>query len=139
MADKPQSLTGISDIPLSGSVDNVVANLQGRVLTEPSVVLIALNRESVDVLVGVSVGATQVLPAGSAVTVQATIGVMPVLPDDMIITTAGLKGDEIIVAGTNADAAAPRELRTVIKIIPVEDMALLRAVQSLQGVDVGIT
>lgn len=138
MAEKPQSLTGISDIPLSGAIDNVIANLQGRTLTEPSVILIALNRETVDVTCGVSVGATQVLPAGSAVTVQATVGVMPVLPDDIVITTAGLAGDEIIIAGRNADAAVPRELRTIVKIIPVEDMALLRAVQAVQGVQLGV-
>ncbi len=134
MADRPVSIAAIVDIPLSGRVANVFANLGGRTLTEPSIVLVALNRETVDVLAGVSIGGTEVLPANSAVTVQATVGVMPVLPDDIIVTSAGQAGDEIIITGTNADAAAPRELRAIAKIIPVEDQAVLAAVATVQGI-----
>jgi hypothetical protein len=134
VADRPVSIAAIVDIPLSGRVANVFANLAGRVLTEPSIVLIALNRESVDVLAGVSIGGTEVLPANSAVTVQSTVGVMPVLPDDILVTSGGQAADEIIITGTNADAAVPRELRAIAKIIPVEDQALLQAVAAVQGI-----
>jgi hypothetical protein len=134
VADRPVSISAIEDVPLSGRIANVFANLAGRVLTEPSIVLIALNRESVDVLVGVSIGGTEVLPANSAVTVQATVGVMPVLPDDIIVTSAGQAADEIIISATNADAGAPREVRAIAKIIPVEDQALFQAVAAVQGI-----
>lgn len=134
MADRPVSIAAIEDVPISGRIANVFANLAGRVLTEPSIVLIALNRETVDVLVGVSIGGTEVLPANSAVTVQATVGVMPVLPDDIIVTSGGQAADEIIISATNADGVAPREVRAIAKIIPIEDQALLQAVAAVQGI-----
>jgi len=128
----PYTITAISDIPLSDSVGDLFAEKRGRRLTEPALVEIALNAEDVDVTAGATVGATEVLSAGSRVTLQATVGILPVFPDDILIQTFGGTGDEIIVSGVNADAAAAAELRAVAKITAISDVALRRAI--LQGV-----
>lgn len=132
--DKPYTITAIEDIPLSDDNDNILLGKRGQTLTEKAIVLVALNRETVDVTAGVTVGTTDVLSAGSAVTVQATVGVLPVLPDDIIVTTMGNDKDEIIVSGRNADAVAARELRAIVKVIAIEDQALLQAVAAIQGI-----
>ncbi len=128
----PYTITAISDIPLSDSVGDLFAEKRGRRLVEPALVEIALNAEDVDVTAGATVGATEVLSAGSRVTLQATVGILPVFPDDVLIQTFGNTGDEIIVSGVNADAVAAAELRAVAKITAVSDVALRRAI--LQGI-----
>lgn len=132
--DKPYTITAIEDIPLSDSNDNILLGKRGVTLTEAAIVLIALNRETVDVTAGVTIGTTDVLSAGSPVTVQAVVGVMPVLPDDIIVTSMGQNQDDIIVSGRNADAAVARELRAIVKVIAIEDQALLEAVSRVQGI-----
>lgn len=132
--DKPYTITAIEDIPSTESNDNILLGKRGQTLTERAVVLIALNRETVDVTAGVTVGTTDVLSAGSAVTVQAVVGVLPVLPDDIIVTTMGDDKDEIIISGRNADAAVARELRAIVKVIAIDDQTLLDTLSRLQGI-----
>jgi len=128
----PYTITAIFDIPLSDSADDIFSGKRGRRLIEPALVEIALNAEDVDVTAGVTLGATEVLSAGSRVTLQATVGLLPLFPDDVLIQSFGNGSDEIIVSGVNADSGAARELRAVAKVTAVSDVALRRAV--LQGV-----
>jgi len=129
MAAFGYSLTAIEDIPLSDSIANLFANQGGRTLAEPSLVVLALNAEDVDVSAGIRVGSTEVLSALSRVTLQATVGVLPILPDDIIAQTFAQAGDEIIVSGNNNDAAAARELRGIVFVIPVNAVSLMKSVQ----------
>jgi len=128
----PYTIVAIEDIPLSDSVEDLFAGKRGRRLVEPALVEIALNAEDVDVTAGATLGSTEVLSAGSRVTLQATVGILPIQPDDILVQSFGGTGDEIIVSGVNADAAAAAELRAVAKITAISDVALRRAV--LQGV-----
>jgi len=129
----PYTITAINDIPLSDNVTNILQGLRGRTLSERSLVEIALNAEDVDVTVAITVGATEVMPANSRITLQATVGVLPIFPDDIIASTFGKKGDEIIIAGVNADAAAAAELRAVVRVTPISDVALRNAVKMAAG------
>lgn len=133
MLASPYTMTAISDVPSSDSVKSLLAGERGRVLTEPALVQIAFNAEDVDITMGVTVGATEVLPAGSRVTLQATVGILPVLPDDVLVETFGNDGDEIVIGAANADAAASREARVVVKVTAIEDVDLARVVRQSAG------
>lgn len=130
MAAFGYTLTAINDIALSSSIPNLFADQGGRVLAEASLVTIALNGEDVDVTAGIRLGPTEVLAANSRVTLQATVGVLPILPDDVVSQSIGEASDEIIVSGQNADAAAPRELRGKVLVIPITDVDLQKALQT---------
>jgi len=124
------SITGVSPIPATGAVDNVIANKRGRTLKEMSVVDIYLTREDPDVLVAVTVGGTEVLPQGP-VNIEAVNGSLPSTQDDRVITTIGAANDEIIIQGTNANAAI-KELRALVKVMPIDDTSLVAAL-NLRG------
>ncbi len=128
----PYTITAIEDIPSTDNVEDIFQGKRGRRLVEPALVEVALNAEDTDVTAGVTVGTTEILSAGSRVTLQATVGILPIFPDDVLIRTFGNVGDEIIVSGVNADAAVAAELRAVAQITAISDVALRRAV--LQGV-----
>ena len=130
---EPYTLTAISDVPLSESDNDLFDGQRGRTLTEPSLVEIALNAEDVDVTMSVTLGAVDVLSAGSRVTLQATTGVMPSLRDDVLVRTFGLASNEIIVGARNADAAAAREARAIARVTAVEDVDLMKAIQGATG------
>jgi len=132
----PVALTKVFDIPLSSSEDNIIKNVPGAVLAEDSLVQIALNGETTDVRGQISIGGNQVLPE-SNVTIQATDGVLPITPDDIIISTFGKAGQEITIRGTNLDAAAARELRCKIQTFPTSDLQLLS--QALRGVGIPVS
>jgi len=120
----PVAFTLVEDIPLSSSIVDVAANIPGAILAEESLVIIALNGETVDIRAQISVGGQQVLPE-SRVTVQATVGVLPVTPDDNIIVTFGKAGNAITIRGVNLDAAAARELRAKVQTFPTSDIQLI--------------
>lgn len=128
----PYTITAVNDIPLSDRIDDLLTGRRGRVVAEASLVEIALNVEDVDVTVGVTIGAIDALSAGSRVTLQATIGVMPIFPDDAIIRTFADAKDEIIISAVNADAAAAREVRAVVRVTPIDDVMLMNAVKAQQ-------
>lgn len=136
MAD-PYTLVAISDIPLSDRDNDLLDGQRGRTLNEPSLVEIALNGEDVDITMSVTIGAVDVLSAGSRVTLQATAGILPIFPDDVLVRTFGKAGDEIIIGGVNADAAAAREARTVVRVTAVEDVDLMKVVAQSTGGGVG--
>jgi len=127
------SITQITDIPLSESDDNIILAKGGTKLVEPSLVEVFANAEDVDVTMGVRIGSTDVLQAGSRVTLQATVGVMPSTRDDKIVSAIGRADEEIIVSGRNADAAAAAELRVIIFVTPINDVILQRTAREVSG------
>lgn len=122
---RPVAFTVVNDIPLSSTVVDIAANIPGADISEPSLVLIALNGETSDIRAQVSIGGAQVLPE-SRVTVQATAGVLPLTPDDVLIATLGNQGESVTIKGTNLDAAAARELRAKVLIFPMDDINRLQ-------------
>lgn len=129
----PYTLTAISDVPLSDRDDDLLDGKRGRTLTEPSLVEIALNAEDVDITMGATIGATEVLPSGSRVTLQTTVGVLPIFPDDVLVQSFGNVGDEIIIGAVNADAAAAQEARVVVRVTAIEDVDLVRVLKQSTG------
>jgi len=127
------TITQIFDIPLSDSEDNIILGKGGVKPTEPSLIEVFANVEDVDVTLGVRIGDTDVLQAGSRATLQATVGVMPSTRDDKIVSAIGAAGEEIIVSGRNADAAAAAELRVIIFVTPINDVILQRAAREVSG------
>jgi len=117
------SISAISDIAANSS-DSLIDGLRGRTLEEPSRVVVFASREAINVLLSVTIGGVDV-GAGLLAQVLAAVGTKPVVPDDLIIDSAGLKGDEIIVTGQNLTAAA-LELRVLIFVVPISDNALNR-------------
>lgn len=132
----PVALTAVEDIPLSDSVQDILSDIPGAQLAEESLVIIALNGETPDIRAQISIGGNQVLP-DSRVTVQATAGVLPVTPDDVIIASFGKAGNTITIRGTNLDAAAARELRAKVQIFPTADIELLS--QALRGLGIPVS
>jgi hypothetical protein len=122
---RPTGFTVVRDIPLSDTVVDIAIGIPGADISEPALVLIAMNGETVDIRAQVSIGTAQVLPE-SRVTVQATIGVLPVTPDDILVATLGSAGESITIKGTNLDSAAARELRAKVQIFPMSDIAALQ-------------
>lgn len=129
MAAEPTVIRAINDLAASDT-ENVLAGEQGRVLTEPSVVSIFANQEAVTGSWQCSIGSKQVLPQNSPATLQATVGVMPSIRDDLLVLSTGDVGDEIILNYTNGDGAAAREGRFVVNIIPVGARVMLQLMQS---------
>lgn len=134
----PVSFTVVRDLALSSTVVDIAANIPGADVKEPSLVLIALNGETADIRAQVSLGAAQVLPE-SRVTVQATIGVLPITPDDILVASLANGGDAITIKGTNLDAAAAREIRAKVMVFPMSDiMALQLLLQRLKEVGIAV-
>lgn len=131
----PVAFTVVRDIPLSEAVVDIALGFPGAILEEDSLVIVALNGETVDIRAQISVGGNQVFPEGS-VTVQATAGVLPATPDDVIIATFGKKGNAITIRGTNLDAAAPREIRAKVQTFPTSDIMLLSQALRVLGVPI---
>lgn len=132
----PVALTAVEDIPLAESVQDILANIPGSQLAEESLVIIALNGETTDIRAQISIGGNQILP-DSRVTVQATVGVLPVTPDDVIVASFGKAGNQITIRGTNLDAATARELRAKVQIFPTADIELLS--QGLRGLGIPVS
>jgi len=126
----PYTMTRVQDVGI-GATENIIQGLTGRSLVAPARVQIALNRENVNVSFTVLIGSERVMLNGAAA-VQATAGVLPILPDDMYIDSFGRAGDEIIIDATNVDAAAS-EARAIVKVTELDDVALQRAMNAMQG------
>lgn len=127
------TITQIFDLPLSDTEDDIILGKRGTTLKEMSLVEVYANVEDVDVTLGVTVGATDVLQAGSRATLQATVGVMPSTRDDKVVSSIGKAGEKIIVTGSNADAAAAAELRVIIFVTPINDVILQRTAREVAG------
>ena len=117
----PYTIQNIVDIAANTST-SLFVGLQGVTLVSPSRVVIYASREAIDVLMSVTVGGTN---AGQALLAQinTTVGSSPVVPDNKIVDTFGMGGDEIIILGQNLTAGA-LELRALCFVTPVDDVAL---------------
>lgn len=131
----PIAFNVINDIPAAESVVDIAANIPGAILQEDSLVIIYMNGETVDLRTQISIGGNQVLPE-SPVTVQATVGVLPVTPDDVAIISFGKKGNAITIRGSNQDVAAARELRAKVQTFPTSDIMLLAQALRTLGVPI---
>ncbi len=85
--------------------------------------------------ISVRVGATEIVIPNTPATLQATVGVMPILPDDLLFLTMGERGDEIIINYTNGDGAVAREGRVKVYVIPLTALLILKFAQS-QGLSI---
>ena len=119
---RPYTITIVEDIPQASTVQNLVEGRSGRVMDEPSRVRVYATRETVDVTLGFVFGREEILPAGSVTNISTVIGSLPSRQDDLITETFGDTGNEIIIQGVNADAAAARELRLLIDVTAVDDI-----------------
>jgi len=123
---RPYTITQVSSIPLSDAIQNIIEGIAGRTLAEDSLVEVAANMGDADVSMQMTIGGDQILPAGP-VNLEAGAGVLPSVRDDLIIQSFGKAGDEMIIRGQNDDAAAAAQLRVVIRVTPVDDVVLARA------------
>lgn len=124
----PLTVTNITDVGIAATA-SLLAGEAGRVLEEPALVKIYANQENANVSYTITIGGRQVasdLPAA----IQATIGQMPIVPDNLIVNSLGMGGDEIVIRARNADAAAS-EARVMVLITPIDDAALIQAQESL--------
>lgn len=126
------SLTGITDIGIAGTVENVLDGKSGITLRQPSRVEVFLTREVVEVTCGVNIGGTQVLAAGSPVNISTVVGSLPSTQDDKVCDVIGGRNDLIVVSGANANAAA-KELRALLRITPIDDVILQDAIRRRRG------
>jgi len=120
----PYTIATLNDVP-AATTENLLTGLRGRVLANPSRVQIALNSELATDRVSVLVGSDNVLDNGRVTTVAGG-GIMPVLPDDNVITTFGNAQDEIIINGFNS-AGAASEIRAIVRVTEIDDVALAKA------------
>lgn len=125
MGNGPIALGNRYDLAISASGYNVLTGIAKAKLTEPSAITIFLNRESVDVTAQILIGDREVYSLGPA-SVNATVGDMPIVPDDLIIKTTGFAGEEIQILGTNVNAAA-QELGYLVQIAAISDVLTLPA------------
>ncbi len=120
----PYTIPTITDV-VAGATTNLLTGLFGRVLAFQSRVQIALNSELVTDRVSVLIGGETIMDNGRVTTV-AGAGIMPSVRDDNLITTFGNGGDEIIINGFNS-AGAASEVRAIVRVTEIDDVALLKA------------
>jgi len=130
MADSGYTMAVINDLAAGGSVD-LLDGIRGSILPENMVILAYLSQELVDGRFTCTVGSQQVLNRTPA-TVQATVGITPQIPDDLMIVTLGEVGEQIILTYENPDASA-REGRAIVFALPVDDAILIRGLAGSLG------
>lgn len=116
----PATIIQITDLVAGISADDILADQAQALLKEPSLVFVLLNREVILVLAQVKIGDVEVLPL-SGMAVNATVGDVPIVPDDLVVKSLGMPGDRVQILGTNNDVAA-RELRATVVIVAVDDV-----------------
>lgn len=124
-ASSPYNIATIDDLAVGGSV-NLLAGLKGRTLPMEAFVAGFANQEAVTGSWQVTVGATEIVIPNTPATLQATVGVMPILPDNLLFLTMGERGDEIIVNYTNGDGAVAREGRLTVFVVPIPALLLIK-------------
>lgn len=118
---RPITITRIEDLAIGASGDDILRNLAGAQLSEPSLVLVYENRESVDVTTQIKIGSEEVKPLGGS-RVNATVGDTPNVPTDRVLISAGQAGERVQILGTNVNAGL-QEARATVFIIPLVDVA----------------
>jgi len=138
MAASGYSIAEVNDVPLQGSVNNIIADKPGVKLPggprQLSVVDIYLTRESVDVQFNITIGGTNVYPQPGPANISTVAGSLPSTQDDKVVSIVAQGGDEIVIAASNANAAA-QEARALVKVMPIDDAQL----QSAQNIRLGRT
>jgi len=124
-AATPYNIAIINDLAASAST-NLLQGLKGRTLPMDSFIACFANQEAVSGSWQATIGATEVVIPNTPATLQATVGVMPILPDDLLFLTMGDKGDELIVNYTNGDGAVAREGRVKVYVIPIPALLALQ-------------
>ena len=117
---EPICLNIIEDLAIGASGVDILREQADAQLEEPSYVVIYLNRESVDVTAQIKIGTREVVPLGGAA-INATVGDLPAVPTDRQVVSFGRTGERVVIAGTNANAAA-QELRARVFIFAVSDI-----------------
>jgi len=123
------SISSIFSVPAGETEPNIIKNKPGVTLNEPSLVSLFMTREDVDQEITVTIGGTQVYPAGP-VDIEAAAGTIPSTDDNKILQVFAGKGDDIIITAFNSNAAA-REVRALVMVMPVDDAILKGAFQFL--------
>jgi len=130
MAD-PYSLPQITDLAIGAAAVDILREQATALMDEDSIVLLFANRESVDVTIQIKSGGFEVYPVGPA-SINAVLGDMPIIPDDLLYRGVVKKGERIQALGTNVNAAA-QELRVLAMIVALSDAAALPQLISVAG------
>jgi len=117
------SLTVINDLLALVGVPDILTGQPGAFVAEDSIVRVWATRESVDVLMGITIGRDVVLPVRSPANIVAAVGSLPSRQDDLIAESGAFAGQQIIINGANANVAA-QELRVIVEVTPVGDVGL---------------
>lgn len=124
----PYTMNAVNDLPISGSA-SLLEGQSGRTLQEASRVRIYLNRESVDVTFSILIGKENVLESGGGAAINTTAGDLPSTRDDLMVDTFGNPGDEVLIKGSNVNAAL-QEARAIIMVTPIDDVTLQNAMNA---------
>jgi len=124
----PYTITNVTDVA-ANSTSSLIQGDSGRTLQAASRVQIYANREAVGLAYTVTIGSERIMLSGLT-SINAVAGDIPTLPDDGIIDTFGMPGNEIIIEATNSTGAAI-EGRVLLRITEVDDNALAMAMQNL--------
>jgi len=128
---RPYTFQVINDIGAGASVVDILTEITVAKIAEMSLIEIFLNGEGVDVEASAKIGSDEVLTLGP-VTVEATVGVLPSLRDDRVVASFAQAGDSVSISGRNSNAAA-QELRAIVRVTAIGDVALREAVEKQAG------
>ncbi len=124
-AGTPYNISTINDLAAGLSV-NLLQGLKGRTLPMDAWVVAFTNQELVSGSFQATIGGTEVVIPNTPSTLQATVGVMPIVPDDLLFLSVGDKGEEVIVNYSNGDGAAAAEGRIKLYVVPIPTALALR-------------
>jgi len=127
------SIASIFDVPAGATEPNIIKNKPGVTLNEPSLVRVFMTREDVDQEITITIGGTQIYPAGP-VDIEAASGTLPSTQDNLVAEVFAGKGDDIIITAFNSNAS-PRQVRALVMVMPVDD-SILRGAAGFLGVRV---
>lgn len=125
----PYTISVIADVAISAT-ESILRDQRGRTLSEASRIKCYANRETVALFFNSTIGSDEVT-SDAVAAINATDGDGPIVPDDLLFDTFGGAGDEIVIRVRNTDAAAAREGRVLLFIIPIDDDVLQRAMGML--------
>ncbi len=126
---EPYTLQQTTDLAIAASGIDILREQATALVDEDSVALVFANRESVDVTLQIKSGKIEAMPlAGAAI--NAVLGDVPIIPDDLMVRTTVKQGERIQVLGTNVNAA-PQELRVTVWIVSALDAVAMPQLISL--------
>ena len=121
---RPYTIAAVVDVPANDE-SSLIEGKRGRTLDEPSRVRIFANREAIDVVLEITIGDSS---AGQGILAQINTlnGSKPVVPDDLIVDSFGMGGEEIVIRAQNLTAGA-LEARVLIFVTAVSDVTFQQA------------